>query len=280
MSGLYWVKNLLYMENAILQCSKVETLEYCARNTRQAQTSGAVALLSPDNCKIIRPSETTLRSQLSLAMRSSALLRRALPGPFLSRMLATARRANEEALRAGLVELRLVCDQGKQLGIMTPRAALSIAHERQHQLVEVNPEASPPVWRLFQSVEEAAPEPERPAQNEKGKWKKAEKAPKERKLKEVRMSDRSESHDVTNKIRLVQQFLDKDKIVKLVAVNTGRKDGAISRAESLLLKIVEACSEQASSSGISGRRDTEADGKQILGVVTTMLTPKGPQKRK
>uniref|UniRef100_A0A7S3B859 Translation initiation factor 3 N-terminal domain-containing protein n=2 Tax=Haptolina ericina TaxID=156174 RepID=A0A7S3B859_9EUKA len=214
-----------------------------------------------------------LGCQEMLGARSLWLLRRTLPGV---RLLATAKRANEQAL--ALPELRLVCDQGKQLGVMTPAKALEIAKERQLQLVEVKATATPTVWRLFASLEDESMEPRSQAPDgPKGSWKKSKKK-KERKLKEVRMNDKLESRDLEVKLKLVKSFLAKDKVVKLVAVNTGRKDGSISRAEALLLHIVEQCGEEAICSGISGRRDTTGDGRTILGVVATTLTPKDDPK--
>ncbi|WP_308417735.1 translation initiation factor IF-3 [Leeia oryzae] len=48
-----------------------------------------------------------------------------------------------------LAELRLVGVEGEQLGIMSSRAALQLAEEAEVDLVEIAPQASPPVCRLM-----------------------------------------------------------------------------------------------------------------------------------
>ena len=42
----------------------------------------------------------------------------------------------------------MIDDEGKQLGVLTRREALQLAEERELDLVEVSPEASPPVARI------------------------------------------------------------------------------------------------------------------------------------
>ena len=46
-------------------------------------------------------------------------------------------------------EIRVIDDDGGQLGIMTPREALAIARERGIDLIEVAPQAQPPVCKIM-----------------------------------------------------------------------------------------------------------------------------------
>ena len=46
-------------------------------------------------------------------------------------------------------EVRLIDENGNQVGIITTRDALDMAHDRDLDLVEVAPNASPPVCRLM-----------------------------------------------------------------------------------------------------------------------------------
>ena len=78
---------------------------------------------------------------------AAARVARARPacGP-LARALSSARavvapRVGQQAL--ALTELRLVCEAGKQLGVLPPAEALKIAAERSVELVEVSPQAKP-----------------------------------------------------------------------------------------------------------------------------------------
>ena len=58
-----------------------------------------------------------------------------------------ARSRTNEAIRAR--EVRVIADDGEQLGIMRPEDALEIARERSLDLVEVAPDADPPVCRIL-----------------------------------------------------------------------------------------------------------------------------------
>jgi len=55
-------------------------------------------------------------------------------------------RVNE---RIRVPEIRVIDDEGKQLGVMRPQEALQIARERGLDLVEIAPQAQPPVCRII-----------------------------------------------------------------------------------------------------------------------------------
>ena len=46
-------------------------------------------------------------------------------------------------------EIRVIDDQGEQLGIMPPQQALVLANQKGLDLVEISPTASPPVCRIM-----------------------------------------------------------------------------------------------------------------------------------
>jgi len=190
-----------------------------------------------------------------------------------------------------LASLRLVCDQGKSLGIMPPADAQKIASERSLFLVEVSSAATPPVWKLM--VDEPQPQPEEPPPSPQQKGKKqqqqqkpskggkAEKAPK---VKEVRLTDRCDARDTETKAANALKFLGKGHEVKVIALNTGRRceETKKAMAQVLVERICEACAEVADRGDIGGRTSTSgapASGKQILGMVAATLTPKGGASR-
>lgn len=193
--------------------------------------------------------------------------------------VAPPKRMNEEVL--ALTELRLVCNDGKVLGVMPGIRALDIAKERNLHLVEVSSSSTPSVWRLIDPegsarVHGTSSTEQSSKQTQERDGKKIEKQKKERKVKEVRLNDKCGEHDLQIKIRLVQQFLTTDKMVKIAVANSGRKAGRISRAEALIQQIVTQCSDLATSGGIQGHTDTMIEpGQSILGIVTATLTPKG-----
>ena len=96
-------------------------------------------------------------------------------------------------------EVRLIDENGEMIGVMPPGRALDIAHERNLDLVEVSPNALPPVCKLMDygrfKYEQAKRENE------------ARKNQKTITLKEIRMSPRTDEHDVEVKTRKIQEFL-------------------------------------------------------------------------
>ncbi len=85
------------------------------------------------------------------------------------------------------------------MGVMPPGRALDIARERNLDIVEVSPNATPPVCKLMDygrfKYEQAKKENE------------ARKHQKTITLKEIRMRPRTDEHDVAVKTRKIQEFL-------------------------------------------------------------------------
>jgi len=105
-------------------------------------------------------------------------------------------RANER-IRAR--EIRVIDENGEMMGVMPPMRALDIARDRNLDLVEVSPNAMPPVCKLMDygrfKYEQAKKENE------------ARKNQKTTTLKEIRMRPRTDEHDVEVKTRKIQEFL-------------------------------------------------------------------------
>jgi len=96
-------------------------------------------------------------------------------------------------------EVRLIDENGEMIGVMPPMHALEIARERDLDLVEISPNAIPPVCKLMDygryKYEQAKKENE------------ARKNQKTIALKEIRLSPRTDEHDVDVKTRKIQEFL-------------------------------------------------------------------------
>jgi len=96
-------------------------------------------------------------------------------------------------------EVRLIDENGEMMGVMPPQRALDIARDRNLDLVEVSPNANPPVCKLMDfgryKYEQAKKENE------------ARKNQKTVTLKEIRLSPRTDEHDVEVKTRKIQEFL-------------------------------------------------------------------------
>src|SRR5258706_12630849 len=96
-------------------------------------------------------------------------------------------------------EVRLIDESGEMIGVMPTQRALDIARERNLDLVEVSPNAVPPVCKLMDygryKYEQAKKENE------------ARKNQKTITLKEIRLSPRTDEHDIDVKTRKIQEFL-------------------------------------------------------------------------
>lgn len=120
-------------------------------------------------------------------------------------------RVNEE-IRAKRV--RLIDEEGEQAGILSRENALRIAREKERDLVEVAPQAKPPVCRILDYGKFKY-------QQEKRKRKAKKKSIST--LKEVRLSYRIGEHDFEVKVRKICKFLKEGHRVKLSLRFRGRE---------------------------------------------------------
>lgn len=112
--------------------------------------------------------------------------------------------------------MRVIGADGGQLGIMSPEQALRMAMEQSLDLVEVSPEAAPPVCRIL----------------DYGKYryqlnKKAQEAKKKQRViqvKEVKFRPKTDEHDYEFKRNNIIRFLSKGKKVKATVIFRGREN--------------------------------------------------------
>ena len=112
-------------------------------------------------------------------------------------------------------ELRVVDDEGNQLGVLSLADALAAAEERGLDLVEVSPNAEPPVCRImdygkykYQTSKRAAEAKKKTARVE---------------LKEVKMRPKTEEHDFQVKIKNARRFIEEGNKVKVTIMFRGRE---------------------------------------------------------
>jgi translation initiation factor IF-3 len=111
-------------------------------------------------------------------------------------------------------EVRVIGAQGEQLGVLPLHEALRLVEAQGLDLVEVAPDAQPPVCRMM----------------DYGKYryeqKKKSHGPKKHsafEIKEVKMGSRTDPHDVVHKVRNIRQFIEKGQRVKLSVFFRGRE---------------------------------------------------------
>jgi translation initiation factor IF-3 len=112
-------------------------------------------------------------------------------------------------------EVRVIDDEGQQLGILPIQEAIRIAYERNLDLVEVAPNAVPPVCRLldFGKFQYERQKKEREAR----------KAQKLIEIKEIRLRPRTGEHDIEVKVRQTLSFLEEGSKVKVAVRFRGRE---------------------------------------------------------
>ncbi|MDR3139500.1 MAG: translation initiation factor IF-3 [Treponema sp.] len=112
-------------------------------------------------------------------------------------------------------EVRLIRDEGEQQGIMSTLEALNIARNIGLDLVEVAPQANPPVVKIMDYGKFKF-------ENEK-KVRDSKKKQKLLKLKEIRMQPKIDDHDLDFKSKHVREFLGEGNKVKVTVRFRGRE---------------------------------------------------------
>lgn len=158
-------------------------------------------------------------------------------------------------------ELRVIGEDGKQLGIMSRNEALALARERETDLVEVAPQATPPVCRLMDfgkfQYERAKKERE------------ARKAQKQIEVKEIRLRPKTGEHDIAVVLRRARKFLQDGSKVKVRVRFRGREITHPEVAKDLLDRVAQ---ELGDVSEVEQRPGLE--GRSLLMI----LAPKGATK--
>ncbi|MCC6442153.1 MAG: translation initiation factor IF-3 [Armatimonadetes bacterium] len=163
-------------------------------------------------------------------------------------------RVNE---RIRVREVRVIDVDGAQLGIMPPREALRIAQDKGLDLIEVAPNANPPVCRIMDYGK---------YKYEQGKHER-EAARKQHisELKGIRMRPNTDEHDFQVKLRNALKFLQDGDKVKVTVIFRSRELSHPEFARRSLNRMAEAAADIA-----SVERPPTIEGR----TMTLVLTPK------
>jgi translation initiation factor IF-3 len=112
-------------------------------------------------------------------------------------------------------EVRVIGQEGGQLGIMTVQDAIQFAEEQGLDLVEVAPEARPPVCRVMDYGKYKYQQSKRLQQ--------AKKKQKVISVKEIKLRPKTEEHDYQFKTQHVRRFLQDGHKTKVTVVFRGRE---------------------------------------------------------
>jgi translation initiation factor IF-3 len=128
-------------------------------------------------------------------------------------------------------EVRVVSADGEQLGVMPIQQALETARSQELDLVEVAPEAQPPVCRIMDFGKYKYTQARR--------QKEARKKQTTIMVKEVKMGPKTEKHDFDFKVKHVRRFLEEGHKAKVTVRFKGREMAHTELGWKMLQKMVE-----------------------------------------
>jgi len=155
----------------------------------------------------------------------------------------------------------LIDANGEQVGIVTIREAIEKSEERGMDLVEIAPQAVPPVCKVI----------------DYGKFlydiQKKEKLQKKKQqvivLKEIRLHPNTDTHDFDFKARHAANFLDEGNKVKVSVIFKGRELAYVEHGENLLKKFIERLEDVA-----KVEQEISFEGKTMHAILTPNKTKK------
>ena len=130
--------------------------------------------------------------------------------------------------RIRVPQVLVIDDTGTKLGIIPTEQALTLAKEKDLDLVEVAPEARPPVCK-FLDYGKYKYSQKKLSQESKHKQHKVQ-------LKEIRLRPKIGDHDFQTKVARARKFLEKDMKVQVNCLFRGRERAHEGRGRDLMIK--------------------------------------------
>ena len=151
--------------------------------------------------------------------------------------------------------VRLIDDEGEQVGVVSLTQAREAAQEKELDLVEVAPQARPPVVRIMDWGK---------VRYEQQKQKReAKKHQHQTEVKEVQLRPRTDDHDFETKLRRARKFLQAGNIVRVVMRYRGRELRRPEVGVEKLEKMLEATADLARVEHVSKK----IEGRRLLAVL-------------
>lgn len=134
-------------------------------------------------------------------------------------------------------EVRVIDDTGAQVGILSIDEAMRMAREKDLNLVEVAPEAKPPVCKIMDFGKFKY--------QQKKKDHKAKSKQHQIVVKEIRVRPKTDTHDIETKIRKARSFLERGDKLQVNMLFRGREMMHVELGKEVMNKIAEALSDLA-----------------------------------
>ncbi|MEC7926921.1 MAG: translation initiation factor IF-3 [Candidatus Neomarinimicrobiota bacterium] len=152
-------------------------------------------------------------------------------------------------------EVRLIDNEGQQLGVVSLEEAISSADNVGMDLVEVAPNSKPPVCKILDFG--------KMKYEEKKKEQQSKKKQHVIKIKEIRIRPRIGEHDLENKLNMGRKFLKEGFKLKVTMMFRGREMSRIDLGEDVLNKVSKFLSDVA-----VVEKQNPLEGKRIVMIFT------------
>jgi translation initiation factor IF-3 len=160
------------------------------------------------------------------------------------------------------LKVRVIGSDGKQVGLLPIKEALAIAEQEGLDLVEISPNAEPPVCKVIDYGKFRYDQTKRE--------KESKKAQVVIKVKEIKLKPNIDEHDFQTKLRQARQFIEKGNKVKVTCLFRGREMAYPEIGEKVVQRFCE---------GMDDIAQLESPVKMMGRMLLAMLAPR-PQKGK
>lgn len=159
-------------------------------------------------------------------------------------------------------KVRLIGQEGEQIGVVALYEALAMADNAGLDLVEISPGASPPVCKIINYGKFRYDQTKREKENKKSQH--------QIKVKEVKIKPNIDEHDLMTKLRHAQEFISNGDKVKITCTFRGREMMHAKRGEELVKRCCEFLADSA---------QAESPAKLFGRMLSVVLSPL-PKKKK
>lgn len=161
--------------------------------------------------------------------------------------------------------MRVIDDDGKQLGVMLTEDALAMSRQAGLDLIEVSPTATPPVCRIsdYGRLKYEQSKKDKDARKKQKNWE----------LKEVKLRPKIETHDYETKARMAERLLADGGKVKVTIMFRGREITYAGFGRKLLDRMAVDMSPIATI-----EREPKLEGKNMFMILAPRAVPTGPPK--
>lgn len=128
-------------------------------------------------------------------------------------------------------KVRLIDEEGKQLGIYLLRDAINLAEKDGKDLIEISPNAEPPVCKVISMDKFKYLQAKKEKENKKAQH--------QVKVKEIKVKPNIDTHDLQVKIKHAKGFLEEGNKVRITCMFKGRELLHVDLGEKVVQTIIE-----------------------------------------